>query len=209
LPVLLPPCPDSSCCRPLAALPPSCHRSLRVFDLPQGWVVPELEQRHDSEVVQQQQGGHRCGDGAGTWPCGLLVQAGEMVYDYTWFVGMSANDPASCCFASTCRVCCRLLLARDQLLAALRHHMSLQRHCTTLPHLSPPVPLQDLRPAILSHTSHAARCTRLSCHIHRANPSRCGTQSAAHSGLCTGVMTTWMTPLLRQAWHSAWMVHTL
>lgn len=161
LPVLLPPCPDSSCCRPLAALPPSCHRSLRVFDLPQGGVVPELEQRHDSEVVQQQKGGHRCGDGVGAWPCGLLVQAGEMVYDYTWFVGMSANDPASCCFASTCRVCSRLLLARDQLLAALRHHMvpSLV-FAEALHHAAPSLPSRPAaRPAAGYSLTHVTCCT--------------------------------------------------
>jgi hypothetical protein len=32
------------------------------------------------------------------------VHTGETVYDYCWFSGMSAADPASCCFASTSRV---------------------------------------------------------------------------------------------------------
>jgi telomerase Cajal body protein 1 len=33
----------------------------------------------------------------------VTVPAGELVYDYTWFPGTNAADPATCCFASTCR----------------------------------------------------------------------------------------------------------
>lgn len=38
------------------------------------------------------------------WQSGLQVHAGETVYDYCWFSGMSAADPLSCCFASSSRV---------------------------------------------------------------------------------------------------------
>ena len=31
-------------------------------------------------------------------------QESELIYDYAWYAGMLASDPASCCFAATCRV---------------------------------------------------------------------------------------------------------
>ena len=31
------------------------------------------------------------------------AQEGELIYDYAWYSGMSARDPASCCFATTSR----------------------------------------------------------------------------------------------------------
>lgn len=34
----------------------------------------------------------------------MQLQEGETVYDYAWYPGMSAADPASCCFATTSRV---------------------------------------------------------------------------------------------------------
>ena len=32
------------------------------------------------------------------------LQERELVYDYSWYSCMAAADPASCCFATTCRV---------------------------------------------------------------------------------------------------------
>lgn len=40
---------------------------------------------------------------------GLRVQEGEAIYDYCWFPQMTATDAASCCFASSSRVCGREL----------------------------------------------------------------------------------------------------
>jgi hypothetical protein len=34
----------------------------------------------------------------------LVLQEGELVYDFAWYSQMLASDPASCCFATTCRV---------------------------------------------------------------------------------------------------------
>lgn len=41
----------------------------------------------------------------------LRVYEGETVYDFAWYPGMLASEPASCVFASTSRVRCALLLA--------------------------------------------------------------------------------------------------
>jgi hypothetical protein len=45
-------------------------------------------------------------------PAVLYIDEGETVYDYAWYPGMLAAEPASCVFASTARVgvltcCCK------------------------------------------------------------------------------------------------------
>jgi hypothetical protein len=97
---------------PLAALPhttPLCRRPppppppphpppppapppkrLRVFDLPRDALERASEAAPSSS--------------ADSLASGLRVHAGELVYDYNWYSGMSTADPASCCFASTARV---------------------------------------------------------------------------------------------------------
>lgn len=37
-------------------------------------------------------------------PTALYVDEGETVYDYAWYPGMLASEPASCVFATTVRV---------------------------------------------------------------------------------------------------------
>lgn len=37
-------------------------------------------------------------------PAVLYLDEGETIYDYAWYPGMLASDPASCVFASTVRV---------------------------------------------------------------------------------------------------------
>lgn len=39
-------------------------------------------------------------------PAVLYLDEGETIYDYAWYPGMLASDPASCVFASTVRVGC-------------------------------------------------------------------------------------------------------
>lgn len=36
-------------------------------------------------------------------PPAITIQEGELVYDYAWYKGMTAADPSTCCFATTCR----------------------------------------------------------------------------------------------------------
>ena len=43
------------------------------------------------------------GAGADNLSAALRVMEGEAVYDYCWFPNMSADNPVSCCFATTTR----------------------------------------------------------------------------------------------------------
>ena len=69
---------------------------LRVYDLP-------------AEALEQGPlGAADGGDAAAApdnLPAVLYVDEGETIYDYAWYPGMLASDPASCVFASTVRVC--------------------------------------------------------------------------------------------------------
>ena len=70
--------PDGACLLAAAA-----DRRLRRFDLPAGAAGPS---------------------GRGPpFAAGLEVQEGEQVYDYAWFPGAAAAEPATMCFAATCR----------------------------------------------------------------------------------------------------------
>ena len=41
-----------------------------------------------------------------SFPAALRIQEGETIYSYSWYPGMTALDPAACCFASSSRVSC-------------------------------------------------------------------------------------------------------
>lgn len=81
---------------------------LRVFDLPaDAWPTQQQQQQQQAEVnAPQEAAGAATGSSASAaaWQPAVQVHAGETVYDCCWFSGMSASDPASCCFASTSRV---------------------------------------------------------------------------------------------------------
>ena len=67
----------------LAAAPASCRLPLHAAG-PQGW---HIHCRLNKQM---------------SFTCWL--QERELVYDYSWYSCMAAADPASCCFATTCRV---------------------------------------------------------------------------------------------------------
>lgn len=71
-------------------------------------VLPDMRSHMETSLLAEGRGeGQRCCTFLCTHPANVmsgLVQEGELVYDYAWYSGMSAADPASCCFATTCRV---------------------------------------------------------------------------------------------------------
>lgn len=71
-----------ACAPPITA----AINSVRVFDLPEA--AHDLAHAPDSAPL----------------PLGLTIPQGEAVYDYAWFPGMAAADPASCCFLTATRV---------------------------------------------------------------------------------------------------------
>ena len=78
-----------------------CKFRLRVYDLP-----PEaLDQPGLQHAAKT---GSDSDDGVATLPDNLPavlhVDEGETVYDYAWYPGMLASEPASCVFATTVRV---------------------------------------------------------------------------------------------------------
>mmetsp|Transcript_1794 Transcript_1794/g.5233 ORF Transcript_1794/g.5233 Transcript_1794/m.5233 type:complete len:413 (-) Transcript_1794:499-1737(-) len=38
-----------------------------------------------------------------SWPAGLRIPAGELIYDYTWYPGFNTSQPQTCCFLSSTR----------------------------------------------------------------------------------------------------------
>ncbi len=48
--------------------------------------------------------GSSVADAPDNLPAALYVDEGETIYDYAWYPGMLAAEPASCVFASTARV---------------------------------------------------------------------------------------------------------
>ncbi|KAI3429583.1 hypothetical protein D9Q98_005669 [Chlorella vulgaris] len=62
---------------------------------PAGQRVPAQIPAAQQQQHQQQQ--------ADSFPPALRIQEGEQLYDYCWFPGMSAADPASCCLVTTGR----------------------------------------------------------------------------------------------------------
>ncbi|WIA17918.1 hypothetical protein OEZ85_009412 [Tetradesmus obliquus] len=101
--------PDGSCC-----LTVTDDNWLRVFDLPQDALhhqpaaaaagQPAAAAHAAAGIVNPAAAGAAAAAAVGTpWYSGLQVHAGETVYDYAWFPGMSTADPVSCCFASTSR----------------------------------------------------------------------------------------------------------
>ena len=107
--------PDGAC-----LLTASEDRLLRVFDLPRDALerAPEADDGGDDDTdggggggdanaaaaAMVQEGRRRNGGAGDSLRPALRAHAGEAVYDFAWFPGMSAADPASCCFASTARV---------------------------------------------------------------------------------------------------------
>lgn len=89
--------PDGSCC-----LTASDDNRLRVFDLPQE-AYQQLQAADPAQAAAEPDTAAAADGGSISWQQALEVHAGETVYDYCWFSGMSAADPASCCFASTSR----------------------------------------------------------------------------------------------------------
>lgn len=83
-----------------------CSR-LRVFDLPQE-AYQQVQAADPAEAAAEPDTATTTATAAAggsiSWQQALEVHTGETVYDYCWFSGMSAADPASCCFASTSRV---------------------------------------------------------------------------------------------------------
>ncbi|GBF88681.1 hypothetical protein Rsub_01580 [Raphidocelis subcapitata] len=115
--------PDGACC-----LTAGDDKWLRVFDLPQDALdrPPEADagDTGDDDGAGDANGGSSSSSSGGGGPAAaaaqhrrrprrraagppdslcsaLRVHAGEGVYDYAWFPGMTTADPASCCFAST------------------------------------------------------------------------------------------------------------
>lgn len=68
--------------------------SLRIFDLP----TYSVHGNQESSCLPPDQG-------QDSFPAALQIQEGELVYDYAWYSCMHTSDPASCCFATTSRVC--------------------------------------------------------------------------------------------------------
>jgi hypothetical protein len=75
---------------------------LRVFDLPQE--THQQLQAAEAAAQTPSPAAATAADGSIPWQPAVQVHTGESIYDYCWFSGMAASDPASCCFASTSRV---------------------------------------------------------------------------------------------------------
>ncbi|EFJ43030.1 hypothetical protein VOLCADRAFT_106969 [Volvox carteri f. nagariensis] len=105
--------PDGAC-----LLTASDDNWLRLFDLPQdvrtaerldhGDLLLPCEAGADSPstaAIYDNDGRASRSDAAGpdNLSPALRMHAGETVYDYCWYSRMSATDPVSCCFASSCR----------------------------------------------------------------------------------------------------------
>lgn len=76
--------PDGACC-----LTAADDGWLRIYDLPPDAMEAPLMTEDPP-----------CND---SLPPALRIQEGETVYDMSWFPGMQASEPASCCFATTSR----------------------------------------------------------------------------------------------------------
>mmetsp|Transcript_4588 Transcript_4588/g.13196 ORF Transcript_4588/g.13196 Transcript_4588/m.13196 type:complete len:424 (-) Transcript_4588:321-1592(-) len=84
--------PDGAC-----LLTASDDNRLRIFDLP----ADVLVSRGLGNATESTLGHVAAAADSAVAP--VSVQEGELIYDYTWFPGMSVADPVTCCFASTCR----------------------------------------------------------------------------------------------------------
>lgn len=84
--------PDGAC-----LLTTSDDNRLRVFDLS----ADVLEVRGLGNADESSLGGIAAAKDSAAPP--ITIQEGELVYDYAWYGGMTASDPSTCCFATTCR----------------------------------------------------------------------------------------------------------
>ena len=75
-----------------------------MFDLPQEAYQPQAAAVAAAQAEAVAAVAAVAADGRIPWEPAVQVHTGETVYDYCWFSGMAASDPASCCFASTSRV---------------------------------------------------------------------------------------------------------
>ena len=86
---------------------PDWQRRLRVFDLPADALErPGLAERGEPGAEHSARACSSGGEPADSAAPALRVFEGETVYDYAWYPGMLASEPASCVFASTSRVRC-------------------------------------------------------------------------------------------------------
>ena len=73
-----------------------CSCSLHIYDLPaEAYTGADSPISSAKSTIQEEQD---------SFAAALQVQEGELVYDYAWYSCMHTSDPASCCFAATCRV---------------------------------------------------------------------------------------------------------
>ena len=102
------------------------------------------------------------GDGGGEPALKLALEykEPEQIYDFGWYPCMVSSDPATCCFASTCRDTPIHLWDgwTGELRATYRCglRLSLTFHCVSLPLLDPPLPARS-RAATAQHAGHTPR----------------------------------------------------
>lgn len=68
---------------------------LHIYDLPpEAYIGDDTTSSKPKFTIEEDQD---------SFAAALQVQEGELVYDYAWYSCMHTTDPASCCFATTCR----------------------------------------------------------------------------------------------------------
>jgi hypothetical protein len=77
---------------------PMLCRRLRVYDLP-----PEALEQLGLQGAKSG-GGDDVSRLPDNLPAALYVDEGETIYDYAWYPGMQASEPATCVFVTTVRV---------------------------------------------------------------------------------------------------------